>query len=196
MADSSRRHSSRAHSIATARPQPALERVGELEQVGDVLGGVAELLGGQRSRVPAGVAGGLADAQTEDRADQVAVAGLGALACEPGGDLRVEDVRDLGSPGAAQDRDVLAPRVQHDLDLRFGEQLGERADVELEVERVDQDRPDAARRFGVFDRDLGQAQQRPIAPLRHELGVDPEPAAGTRERCARGDVPRARQHGV
>ena len=77
--------------------QAALELVGELEQVGDVLGGVAELLGGQRAGVPAGVAGGLADAPAEDRAEQVAVAGLGARAGETGGELGVEDVVELGA---------------------------------------------------------------------------------------------------
>ena len=62
--------------------QAALELVGQLQQVGDVLGGVAELLGSQRARIPARVARGLADAQPEHGADQVAVAGLGALADE------------------------------------------------------------------------------------------------------------------
>ena len=91
--------------------------------MGDVLGGVAELLGGQRPGVPARVAGRLADAPAEDRAEQVAVAGLRAAAGEPGRDLRVEDVGELGLPGAAQDRHVLAAGVQDDLDRRVGQQL-------------------------------------------------------------------------
>ena len=106
--------------------QAPLQLVGELEQVGDVLGGVAELLGGQRPRVPARVAGGLADALAEDRAEQVPVPGLRARAREPGRELRVEDVRELGVPRAAQDRHVLAAGVQHDLDRRVGQQLRQR----------------------------------------------------------------------
>ena len=40
----------------------------------------------------------------------------------------------------------------------------------------------------ILDRDLGQAQQRPVAALGHELGVDPEPSAGAGKRRDLGDV--------
>ena len=60
--------------------EAALHLVGELEQVRDVLGGVAELLGGQRPGVPSRVARGLADPPAEHRAEQVAVPGLRARA--------------------------------------------------------------------------------------------------------------------
>ena len=130
VADSSRRHSSRAQSSRPLSREAALQLVGQLEQVRDVLGGVAQLLGGQRPRVPARVAGGLADPAAEHRAEQVAVPGLGARAREPGGELGVEDVGELGAPGPAEDRDVLAAGVEHDLDRRVGEQLRERRDVD------------------------------------------------------------------
>ena len=125
---------------APALAQATLQLVGELEQVQDVLLCVAQLLGGERPGIPPGVARGLADAPAEDRADQVAVAGLRARPGEPSGDLRVEDVRQLGAPDAAQDRDVLPTGMEHDLDLRVGHQLGERREVECLVERVDQER--------------------------------------------------------
>ena len=174
--------------VAAARPQAALQLVGQRQQVDDVFGRVAELLLGQRPGVPARVAGGLAEAYVEDRRQQVAVARLRALAGESGGDLGVEDVRDLGAPGPTQDRDVLAPGVQDDFDRRVGQQRGQWSEVDRLVEAVDHDRPDA-RRAGarVLDRDLGQAQQRPVATLGHELGVDPEPPAG------RGQAPRPRR---
>ena len=57
------------------------------------------------------------------------------------------------------------------------------------VERVDQQRsatPPVER--GIVDDDLGEAQQRPVTPLGHELGVDPEPPALARRRGG------ARQH--
>ena len=155
--------------------QPALDLVGELEQVRDVLGGVAELLGGQRPGVPARVARGLADPAAEHRPEQVAVAGLRARAREPRRELGVEDVRDLGAPRPAQDRHVLAAGVEHDLDRRVGEQLRERRHVDP-VERVDQRDVRGVVRVLVVDRDLHQAQQRPVAALGHELGVDPDPA--------------------
>ncbi len=181
VAASSRRHSSRAHSSRPDLAQPALELVGELEQVGDVLGGVAQLLGGQRAGVPARVARGLADPAAEHRAEQVAVAGLRARAGEPGGDLGVEDVRDLGAPCAAQDRDVLAAGVEHDLDRRVGEQLRQRRDVD--VPRAGRSGRSAAPSDSAeaVDRDLHQAQQRAVAALGHELGVDPEAAGCARE---------------
>src|SRR5205085_259650 len=62
--------------------QTPLELVGKLEQVGDVLARVAHLLGRQRAGIPARVARGLADSQTQDRAQQIGVAGLRAAAGE------------------------------------------------------------------------------------------------------------------
>ncbi len=173
---------------ASGLAQAALDLVGELQQVGDVLGGVAELLGGQRARVPARVARGLADAQAEYGADQVAVAGLGALADEARGDLRVEYVRQLRGPRSAQDRHVLTAGVQDDLDLRIGQQLRQRPHVDVLVEAVDQDRADSGRLARVLDGDLGEAEQRAVTPFGHELGVDPEASVGLRQGDRGGDV--------
>ena len=166
--------------------QAPLELVGELEQVRDVLGGVAQLLGGQRPGVPARVAGGLADPAAEHRAEQVAVPGLGARAHEPGGELGVEDVRDLGAPGPAEDRHVLAAGVEHDLDRRVGQQL-RRAVSTSTSPRASRSARCAGRRrrARVVDRDLHQAQERAVAALGHELGVDsdaPVRARGGRRR--------------
>ena len=86
--------------VAPALPQSALQLVGQREQVDDVFSCVAELLGGQRPGVPSGVAGGLAETHIKDCRQQVAVARLRALAGKPGGNLSVEDVRDLGAPGS------------------------------------------------------------------------------------------------
>ena len=61
--------------------------------------------------------------------------------------------------------------MQHDLDAGVGEHLGERRRVEA-LERVEH-------RDLAADADLHEAQQRPVAPLGHELRVDPEaPLAG------------------
>ena len=97
---------------------------------------------------------------------QPGVAGLRREAREAGGDLGVEHVRDVGAPLAAQDRDVLAAGVQHDLDRGVGEHRRERRGVEA-LERVEHD--DLA-----ADAELHEAQQRPVAALGHELRVDPE----------------------
>ena len=168
--------------------QSLLDHVRQLQQVGHVLGRVAQLLAGQRPRVPAGVAGGLAHTQAEHRAEQVAVAGLGALADEAGGDLGVEDVGQMCLPGTAQDRHVLAPGVQHDLHLGVRQQLRQRAHIDAAVQPVDQDRADAGGLARILHGHLRQAQERAVATLRHELGVDPEPAAGARERSRGLDV--------
>ena len=82
---------------------------------------------------------------------------------EAGGDLRVEDVRDLGLPDAAQQRDVLAPGVEDDLDVRVGEDLGQRTGVELLLDRVEHLDPHAA--VGLLDGDLDEAQERAVAAL-------------------------------
>ena len=69
-------------------------------------------------------------------------------------------------PGAAQDRDVLAPGVHDDLDRRVGQHRGKRRrDRRARLERVEHDDL-------VADADLHEAEQRPVAALRHELGVD------------------------
>ena len=168
--------------------QAALDLVGKLQKVGDVLGGVAELLSGQRARIPARVARGLADTQTEHGADQVGVAGLGALADEARGDLRVEHVRQLGGPRAAQDRHVLTAGVQDDLHLRIGQQLRQRPHVDALIETVDQDRVDPGRFARVLDRELREAEQRTVATFGHELGVDPEASVGVCKGNRGGDV--------
>ena len=61
--------------------------------------------------------------------------------------------------------------MEHDLDAGVGEHLGERGRVEA-LEGVEH-------RDLAADADLHEAQQRLVAPLRHELRVDPEaPFAG------------------
>ena len=114
------------------------------------------------------------------------VAELGAQAGEAGGDLRVEDAAQLGGPLAAQQRDVLAPGVQDDLDVGVGQQGGQRRGVELLGQRIED--LDAHAVVGL-DRDLDQAQQRAVAPLAHELRVDAQPPDGARLGGELGDDP-------
>ena len=105
------------------------------------------------------------------------VAQLRAQAGEAGGDLGVEDAAQLGGPLAAQQRHVLAPGVEDDLDVGVGQQLRQRRGIELLGQRVEDLDADAV--VGL-DRDLDQAQQRAIAPLAHELRVDAQPPRGSR----------------
>ena len=132
----------------------------------DVLARVGELLLGQRPRVPAREARGLGDADAQHVVQQPGVAGLGGEAGEARGDLGVEHVGDVGPPLAAQDRHVLAAGVEHDLHGGVGEHGGQRRRVEA-LHRVEHH--DLA-----ADRELHEAQQRPVAALGHELRVDPE----------------------
>ncbi len=121
--------------------------------------------------------------------EEPGVAGLRGEAGEARRDLRVEDVRERGLPGAAEDRDVLPPGVEDDLHGRVGEDRGERRGVAHLRERVEH-------HDLLADADLDQAQERPVAALGHELGVDPEPPElpGTRRETL--DVGRDGVHGA
>ena len=118
-ASSSERHSSSAQSRRPQVAQAVLQRVGELEQVQDVLARVADLLGAQRARVPAREARALA--QRARRPSRAAAprsrAGRAGRRSRPRPACR----RRCGSRcdhSAAQQRDVLAAGVQDDLDRR------------------------------------------------------------------------------
>ena len=167
--------------------EAALNLVGELEQVGDVLGGVAQLLGGQRPRVPARVARGLPDPAPSIVAEQVAVTGLRARAANPAASWVSKMFVDLRGPRAAEDRDVLAAGVEHDLDRRVGRAAPPPGSTSTPDSSgsISSMRGSAARRRRLVDRDLDQAQQRPVAALGHELGVDPDPSVRARHarRC-------------
>jgi hypothetical protein len=163
--------------------EPVLQGGGDLEQVQDVLAGVAELLLGERAVVPARERRGLPQPDAERLLQQRLVAELGAHAGEPRGDLRVEDVADRLAPVTAQQRDVLAGGVQDDLDLGVGEHVGQRRGVVVLGQRVQDDDLGAA--LAVVERDLGEAEQGLVAALAHELRVDAEPPGLP---GARGDV--------
>ena len=111
--------------------QATFELRRELEQVHDVLARVGELLGRERTRVPAREARGLRHAHAEHLAQQRVVRGLRAEPDEAGRDLRVEDVAHLGAEAPAHERDVLASGVHDDLDRGVGEHRGERRAVEV-----------------------------------------------------------------
>ena len=98
--------------------QAALDVVGQRQQMLDVAARIADLLIGQRSRVPAREAGRLRQPDPEHVVEQAVVAGLCREAREARRDLRVEDVRERRLPLAPQDRYVLAAGVQNDLDRR------------------------------------------------------------------------------
>ena len=66
--------------------------------------------------------------------------------------------------------------MHDDLDPGVGQQLRERRGIDG-VQAVEQDDLGSVRRAGIVDRDLDEAQQRPVAALGHELRVDPEAAA-------------------
>ena len=135
----------------------------------DVAAGVAQLLVGQRPGVPAREARRLGQADPQHVVEQAVVAGLRGEAREARGDLGVEDVGEGGLPLAPQDRHVLAPGVQDDLDRRIGEHLGERRRVKAPDERIEH-------LHVLSDHDLHEAEQRAVAALRHELGVQAETA--------------------
>ena len=169
----SRRHSSRAHSSRPrSRSRPWRSSV-ERQQMLDVLAGVAQLLGRQRPLVPAREAGRLGQPDAQHVVQQPEVAGLGREAGEPGGDLGVEHARDVGAPLPAQQRHVLAAGVQDHLDRGSASTSASGAGSKpAPSERVQQ-------RDLVADDDLHEAQQRPVAALGHELGVDAEPPFGS-----------------
>ena len=116
------------------------------------------------------------------------VAELGAQPGEAGGELGVEEVRDARPADAAQQRDVLAAGVHDDLDLRVGEHLGERREVERVVERVEHLDAHVAAGARRLDGDLDEAQQRLVAALAHELRVDAEAPGRAGELGERRDV--------
>ncbi len=164
---------------APDRRKASLKLRGQLEQVHDVLAGVRELLRGERPCVPAGEACRLGHAETEDLSQQRLVGGLRPEPSEPCRDLRVEHVGQLGREAPAQERDVLAPGVHHDLDRRIGEDRRERRAVEIVRERVEEHDP--LPRIGlVGDRQLDQAEERAVAALAHELRVQGQPPRGAR----------------
>ena len=88
---------------------------------------------------------------------------------------------------AADQRDVLAPGVHDDLDRRVGEHRRECGPVELLRQRVE-DQDALARVLAFGDRELHQAQQRAVAALAHELGVEasrPAARAPSASACSR-----------
>ena len=193
VADSSRRHSSLAHSSRPPRCRRRCDLVGQLEQMGDVLGGIAELLGGQRARVPARVARGLADPAAEDlrragcrirpgRSRRRSRRRSGCRRCSSarfprsGGGSRRPGVRRAGRSRSAGSASSSASGA-----------------TSTSLERVDRARSGVSGDVGVVDGDLDQTQQRPVTALRHELGVDPEATRGPRRARHLGDVGRGRE---
>jgi hypothetical protein len=156
---------------AAVAAQPALELRREVEQVKHVLARVCELLRVERAAVPARVARGLLDAHAEHLAQERVVARLRGQPGEAGRDLGVEDTRHLGGGTAAQQRDVLAPRVHDHLDVRVCEEPGERSEIGRFVERIEHDH---LKPLFVADDDLDHTQQRAVAALADELGIDAE----------------------
>ena len=161
--------------------EPLLEPLAEREQAAGVVGGVLELLRGERAAVPAREALGALQARAEHLADERLVALLAAEPEEAAGHLRVEHVPHLGAPRPAQDRHVLASGVHHDLHLGVGQRLRQRCgglgvEAVAPADRSPRCAPRRARRVGHGH--LDEAEQGPVAPLGHELRVDREPALG------------------
>ncbi len=126
------------------------------------------------------------------RVEQRLVRGLRGHPREARRHLRVEHVLDLGAEAPAQQRDVLAPGVHHHLHRGVRQHLRQRADVDALIERVDQldaalD-PVPARGSGSLDRghrQLHEAQQRAVAALAHELGIERQ---APRRACLRREL--------
>ena len=168
-----------------ARPlEPALlveallERGRELEQVLDVAARVVDLLLRQRPLVPAREARGLRHADAEHVVQHVAVAHLRAQAAEPAAIC----VSKMFVTSVATTRRRIAtswrPACMTTSIVGVGQHLGERLVVEARaVERVEHGHVDLVA-VAVRDRDLHEAQQRLVAPLGHELGVDADSPTG------------------
>ena len=174
---------------APERDQPALELGRQLEQVHHVLARVRALLGGEGTRVPAREAGALRDAHSEQLGQQRLVGRLRSQPGEAGRHLRVEHVCHLAREPPAHERDVLAPGVHDDLDVRVRQDRRQRCAGHVPLERIqelDLLGPAGCLRGG----ELHQAQKCAVAALAHELRVKREPA-----RRARG-VGELRQRGV
>ena len=82
--------------------------------------------------------------------------------------------------------------MEHHFDRGVAEQPDYRRDVDG-AERVDQGYPVAGGRVRRVHHDLYQAQQRAVAALRHELGVDADASALARRRRGRRHVLRGGQ---
>ena len=179
VACASAKHSSRAQSRRPSAREAVLQHGRRLQQVADVVAGVVDLLGAQRPRVPAREARALGQPDAEQLVQQRLVAELRAQPGEAGGELRVEEVRDLRRPDAAQQRDVLAAGVHDDLDRpdrRAAAASGAGSSAPSSGSRTSMRTPSSD-----LDGDLHEAQQRAVAPLAHELRVDAEPPGLARE---------------
>ena len=170
---------------ARGRSSRSLQRVGELEQVQDVLARVARPAPSLSGRaVPARELRALAQPHADHLVQQRLVA-----------ELRAQARRSPRRPAcrrccvisvcqsAPQQRDVLAPGVQDDLDVGVGEHLGQRRRVER-LASSGSSTVDRTLAVGSSTRDLDEAQQRAVAALAHELRVDAQ-APGSRAPGAR-----------
>ena len=90
------------------------------------------------------------------------------MADEPRRKLGVEHAGRAHAVARREQQQVAGRRVHHELHRRIGDELGDRADVDV-LERVEHGEP-------LGGRQLEQAGHGAVRPLPHELGVEREPA--------------------
>ena len=114
---------------------------------------------------PVGEARGFIDIRAAQLAGERLIARRLAEAADHRGDLGIEDRRRHLAREVDENLDVLACRVKDLEDVRIGQQREERRQVDAFRHRIDR------HRF-VGPADLHEAQDRPIGPVAHELGID------------------------
>jgi len=108
-----------------------------------------------------------------DRAlDEAVVGHRDAVADEAGRELRIEDARGTHAVARREQQQVARGRVHHELHGGIGDELGDRADVDV-LERIDD-------RDTLGGRELQQARHRAVRALPDELGVERQASLAAR----------------
>ncbi len=154
-----------AHPLgAPERLGPPVELVGERQQVDDVARGVLELGRREGAPAPVGVALALVQLDAEHPLEQVAQPLARPQPDEARRELHVREGLGPDPVGHAQEGQVGRGGVHHDLDLRIGDELGDRP------QRGALDGVDQVHAHG--RRELREAGHRGVGPLPEELQVD------------------------
>ena len=158
---SSSSHASSTHSTRPSSVKPSSRRSRQLEQVGDVAGGVLALGLGQRPAKPVGeaITLGRVDAElaVQDRHQR-----RRAVPEEAPRHLSVEEHAGHGADCVGQHVEVLLGCVEHGLRIGLEEPAH---DADVDGQRIDQDQL-------VVPGELHERQRREVRALAMELGVD------------------------
>ena len=134
-------------------------------QVDDVGEGIADLPLGERPMRPVGKSRGFVERGAGELGDQGLIARRIAEAADHAGNLGIEERYRHRAGQVEKYLDILARRVEYLERSRIRHQGEKRREVDSRRERID------CRRF-LGTRHLHEAEDRPIRPLAHELGVD------------------------